>query len=113
MPLLKSKYEGNGEIELDDFDLADKENALLEIDSIRKKSEESTYMNLEELLEKREKLKSKDYVSDLLSQINDGKSDAMELLKLIKKQKDNEWWREVFLWRKKRMLRRIIFKKII
>jgi hypothetical protein len=48
-----------------------------------------------------------------LSQINDGKSDAMELLKLIKKQKDNEWWREVFLWRKKRMLRRIIFKKII
>lgn len=90
MPLLKSKYEGNGEIELDDFDLADKENALLEIDSIRKKSEESTYMNLEELLEKREKLKSKDYVSDLLSQINDGKSDAMELLKLIKKQKDNE-----------------------
>ena len=47
-------------------------------------------MNLEELLEKREKLKSKDYVSDLLSQINDGKSDAMELLKLIKKQKDNE-----------------------
>lgn len=113
MPLLKSKYEGNGEIELDDFDLADKENALLEIDSIRKKSEESTYMNLEELLVKREKLKSKDYVSDLLSQINDGKSDAMELLKLIKKQKDNEWWREVFLWRKKRMLRRIIFKKII
>lgn len=113
MPLLKSKYEGNGEIELDDFDLADKENALLEIDSIRKKSEESTYMNLEELLEKREKLKSKDYVSDLLSQINDGKSDAMELLKLIKKQKDNEWWREVFLWRKKRMLRRIIFKKKI
>lgn len=90
MPLLKSKYEGNGEIELDDFDLADKENALLEIDSIRKKSEESTYMNLEELLVKREKLKSKDYVSDLLSQINDGKSDAMELLKLIKKQKDNE-----------------------
>lgn len=113
MPLLKSKYEGNGEIELDDFDLADKENALLEIDSIRKKSEESTYMNLEELLEKREKLKSKDYVSDLLSQINDGKSDAMELLKLIKKQKDNEWWREVFLWRKKRILRRIIFKKKI
>ncbi|MDD7339117.1 MAG: DNA primase [Eubacteriales bacterium] len=90
MPLLKSKYEGNGEIELDDFDLADKENALLEIDSIRKKSEESTYMNLEELLVKREKLKSKDYVSVLLSQINDGKSDAMELLKLIKKQKDNE-----------------------
>lgn len=113
MPLLKSKYDGNGEIELDDFDLADKENALLEIDSIRKKSEESTYMNLEELLVKREKLKSKDYVSVLLSQINDGKSDAMELLKLIKKQKDNEWWREVFLWRKKRILRRIIFKKII
>ena len=90
MPLLKSKYEGNADIELDDFDIADKENALLEIDSIRKKSEESTYTNLKELLEKREKLKSKNYVSDLLSQISDGKGDAMELLKLIKKHRDNE-----------------------
>lgn len=90
MPLLKSKYEGDADIELDYFDIADKENALLEIDSIRKKSEESTYTNLKELLEKREKLKSKNYVSDLLSQISDGKGDAMELLKLIKKHRDNE-----------------------
>lgn len=113
MPLLKSKYEGNADIELDDFDIADKENALLEIDSIRKKSEESTYTNLKELLEKREKLKSKNYVSDLLSQISDGKGDAMELLKLIKKHRDNEWWREVFLWKKRRILRQIKFKKKI
>ncbi len=90
MPLLKSKYEGNNEIELSDFDIADKDNALLEIDDIRKKSEESTYINLKELIEKRMKLKSKDYVSDLLEQINDGKGDAMELLKLIKKHRDNE-----------------------
>ena len=111
MPLLKSKYEGNNEIELSDFDIADKDNALLEIDDIKKKSEESTYINLKELIEKRMKLKSKDYVSDLLEQINDGKGDAMELLKLIKKHRDNEWWRGVFLWRKKRMLAQRKLKK--
>jgi hypothetical protein len=48
-----------------------------------------------------------------LSQISDGKGDAMELLKLIKKHRDNEWWREVFLWKKRRILRQIKFKKKI
>ena len=105
MPLLKAKYEGNDILELSDFELSDIINAPLEIDSIRKKSEESIYLNLKELIEKRNRLKSKDYVSDLLKQLSDGNSDAMELLKLIKRHRDNEWWREVFLWKKWRILK--------
>lgn len=105
MPLLKAKYEAKEDIILEDFDIGDIKNAPLEIDNIRKKSEESIFINIKELIEKREKLMSKDYLSEILNRFGDGNSDAMELLTLIKKHRDNEWWREVFLWVKRRILK--------
>lgn len=104
MPLLKAQYGESDEVNLSDYELSNPENAPLEIDNIRKKSEENVYINLKELIEKRDKLISKDYLSNILNKLGDGERDATELLKLIKNHRDNEWWREVFLWQKRRIL---------